>query len=125
MVIAQSTERLPVSTTVIVSVVLLVSGAALLETARRARAGRLPRNRWAGIRVSATMAGDAAWEAGHRAAAPALAVAGVVSLAGGVVVLLRLAARPTALTLGGVIVGLLAAVLTATVVAIRAARRAG
>ncbi|HVE93782.1 MAG TPA: SdpI family protein [Acidimicrobiales bacterium] len=46
--------------------------------------GRLPRNRWAGMRTKATMASDESWAAGHRASAPATAVAGVLTLVAGV-----------------------------------------
>lgn len=38
--------------------------------------GRLPRNRWAGIRVPATMTSPEAWARAHRAAGPAMAAGG-------------------------------------------------
>ncbi len=40
-------------------------------------AGKLPRNRFAGIRTSATMASDEAWRTAHTAGGPALVFGGV------------------------------------------------
>jgi hypothetical protein len=37
--------------------------------------GRLPRNRWAGVRTSATLRNDPAFEAGNRVAGPAVIAA--------------------------------------------------
>lgn len=60
------------SAILIVAVVLVIThlGLAVLmaTVTARAAAGRLPRNQWVGIRTPATMRGEAAWIAGHRAA---------------------------------------------------------
>ncbi|HET8957262.1 MAG TPA: SdpI family protein [Microcella sp.] len=64
---------------------LILSGATLL-IGRAGRDGALGRNRAVGIRTSATLASDAAWQAAHRAAAPlvqkAAAVAGTFAVVG-------------------------------------------
>jgi uncharacterized membrane protein len=49
----------------------------VLVIGRLAATGRLPRNPLAGIRIPSTMRSDAAWRAGHSAAASALTTAGV------------------------------------------------
>lgn len=55
--------------------VLLAGG--LLMVAALCANGRLPRNGFVGIRLPATMRTDAAWIAGHRAAAGPLALLGL------------------------------------------------
>lgn len=61
--------------TAILGIALLVLAGALAMAGLAGRAGRLPRNRWVGIRVPALQANDEAWQAGHRAAAGALLAA--------------------------------------------------
>lgn len=65
---------------------LLVLAGAVLLVGMAGRDGTLGRNRAVGIRTSATLASDAAWQAAHRAAAPlmqkAAAVAGTSALLG-------------------------------------------
>lgn len=95
------------------------------------RRGALTRNTSLGIRTSATLASDAAWAAGHRAASPytraaaiASAVLAVALLAAAFVVPADLTAVPVlavVLTSYGITVGLLFA---GTRVANRAARAA-
>ena len=46
---------------------LLLGGVVLVYVGLLERRGRLPRNRWVGIRTRTTMASDAAWTAAHRA----------------------------------------------------------
>ncbi len=65
--------------------VLLLAGLLLLTTAGLGARGRLPRNRFAGVKTPATLASDAAFAAAHRAAAVPLGAAGAVAtVAGGV-----------------------------------------
>ena len=59
----------------IVAIALLILSAVLIGVGLAGLTERLPRNRWAGIRVSSVQASDAAWRAGHRAAAGAVMAA--------------------------------------------------
>lgn len=52
------------------------------------KAGNLTRNGLVGVRTSATMESDAAWQAGHRAAVPALSLGLMIFIVGTVAVLL-------------------------------------
>lgn len=58
-----------------------IAGAILIALGRLGATGRLPRNIVAGIRIPSTMRSDAAWRAGHQAAASALTAAGTGSVA--------------------------------------------
>lgn len=49
------------------SIVLIAGGAIVAFMALLGRDGRLPRNRWAGIRLPSTMRSDKAWYAAHKA----------------------------------------------------------
>lgn len=49
--------------------------------------GRLPRNHFAGVRTSATLAGDAAWREGHRVGSAPLIFAAVAALMMGLAIL--------------------------------------
>lgn len=50
-------------------------------------AGRLPRNRWAGVRTDATMASDTAWTLAQRIASPGYLGGALVLLLGGLLAL--------------------------------------
>jgi uncharacterized membrane protein len=71
----------------LLGVVLLVAGGALLTVGLLGWQGRLPRNRFAGIRTPATLRSDAAFSAANRVAAPPVLAAGAVCAAGGVLAL--------------------------------------
>ncbi len=72
-------------------VILLGAGVAMATVALLAQSGRLPPNRYAGIRTPGVMRNERTWRAGHAAAAPWLLAAGIVVTAGS---LLLLATRP-------------------------------
>jgi len=69
---------------VLQSLRLSLAGVIVIGLGRLAATGRLPRNVVAGIRIPSTLRSDEAWDAGHRAAASALTVAGAGPLAVGV-----------------------------------------
>lgn len=62
----------------------LVSIIAGLITIRRGRAGSLPRNYFAGIRLPSTLRTDVAWAAAHRASWMSIALTGLILAAWGV-----------------------------------------
>lgn len=75
---------------VILAVVYLVAALVVLAVARGSRNGTLGRNAFVGVRTRETFAGDAAWQAGQRAArrrylrlVPVLLVAAVAALVNG------------------------------------------
>jgi hypothetical protein len=57
--------------------VLFIAGVLIVAMAALGAAGRLPRNFLAGVRIPSTMRSDAAWVAGHRAAAAPLTFLGI------------------------------------------------
>lgn len=78
---------MPLLPRLLVGCLLVLVGVALLTTAVLGARGRLPRNRWAGVRTSATLASDAAFALAQRVAAAPLGAAGAVAVAGGAVVI--------------------------------------
>lgn len=94
--------------------VLLFGGILLLVVAHRSAQERLGRNRFVGVRTSATMRSDDAFRVGNRAAASATRLGGMISVVSGIFVLLVPAGGPlgvgvavvgTAVMLGMVILG--------------------
>ena len=73
---------------VIAGIAMMVGGTALVVLGALARAGRLTRQSFVGLRTKATMASDEAWDAAHEAAANWVVGAGAVLFAGGVGVML-------------------------------------
>ena len=71
----------------VAGIVLTVSGAAVALSGVLALTGRLTRNRWAGVRTSATMRNDQAFAVGNRAAGPAVLAGGIVAVVCGVIAL--------------------------------------
>ena len=70
---------------VVIGVLFALVGAAMLVTGARIRAGKLPRNRFVGMRTSTTMRSDEAWDAAQRATLPSLWIAGSVLIVLGAV----------------------------------------
>lgn len=103
------------------AVVMLVSGAVLCYIGFRSARGQLPRNRFAGVRTSATMRSDEAFEVGNRAAAPLTIVAGVVAVLGAVSLVL-LSQSLAGISLGVGVVLMLGCVIAGGVKGHRAAR---
>lgn len=52
----------------VLAVALLLLAAVLVGVGLASLTARLPRNRWLGVRVAATVADEEGWRAGHRAA---------------------------------------------------------
>jgi hypothetical protein len=102
----------------------LAAGAVVSAVGLLGRAGKLPRQHWAGIRLPSTMRTKEAWYAGHVAGGPMLVVAGSGGLLTGVLLLL---ARPSAVVMQTVSLAagawLVVWVLLASCAAVRAARR--
>ncbi len=61
----------------------MLAGLALVCVGVLGWRGRLPRNRFAGVRPPASLGSDAAFRAANRVAAPPVVAAGAVCLAGG------------------------------------------
>jgi hypothetical protein len=107
----------------VVAIVNAVVGVFAVVIARLSAAGRLPRQGLVGIRIPSTMRSDETWVAGHRAAAPAMTVAGAGAVAFGI---LDLVINPSHGALPWVgLVWLLGWFAVATVIANRAARAVG
>jgi uncharacterized membrane protein len=70
---------------IVIGVLFALGGVAMLVIATRIRVGKLPRNRWAGMRTTATMRSDEAWDAAQRATLPSLWITGPVLIALGAV----------------------------------------
>ncbi len=66
---------------------LALAGLLLLAVAVLGARGRLPRNRWAGVRTVETLRSDAAFLLANRVAAAPIGAAGAVAVAGGLVTL--------------------------------------
>lgn len=83
----------PVESLTIVLPLLFLAGL-FIALAHWAEKGNLERNSLIGIRTPATLQSDAAWEAGHRAAAPALRTWGWVEFIGAILVLVSALLAP-------------------------------
>jgi len=84
---------------IVLLVVMVGSGVLLIWMARATAAGRLKRNSIAGIRIPSTMASDEAWLAAHVRAKRPTVLAGVVSIASGLVALLPVSAPVLAIAI--------------------------
>lgn len=66
--------------TVTFMVSLLALSVILLAVGAKMRSGELVRNNFIGVRTRSTLANDAAWEAGHKAGALSMVMAGLSGL---------------------------------------------
>jgi len=98
-----SSDPMPWSPIIILSVTLVGSGVLLAWIGNQARLGRLERNTWAGIRTATTMSSDEAWQAAHLAAGWLMVVAGAVSVLGGLALLSRPSNRDGVLVVMGTV----------------------
>lgn len=78
---------MPTSLRLTVGLVLVAAGIALTVIAVLGARAALRRNRWAGVRTTASLSSDAAFTLANRVAAVPLGAGGVVAAAGGAVVL--------------------------------------
>lgn len=108
----------------IVTAVLVVAGIALLAVAVLGARSALRRNRWAGVRTPATMASEAAFTLGNRAAAVPVGAAGAVGVAGGAVLVAGAGGAVFWIVLAVSVVGLLVLAGIGGVVGDRAAAAA-
>ena len=101
---------------------LLLAGLLTLYVTRAAAAGELPRNGLVGIRTRKTQRDDAAWQAGHAAAAPLVRAVTFVCFAASALVLVG-----AAVTQEPAVVGVIALLASMAILALmlRAARVAG
>ena len=70
----------------VVGWLLVVAGIAIVATAAMARAGRLSRQSWIGIRTRTTMTTDEAWYAAHEAGGAWIIAGGAIMALGGLLV---------------------------------------
>ncbi|MCQ9367819.1 SdpI family protein [Brevibacterium sp. 91QC2O2] len=68
----------------VTGIVLLLAGALIVVMAIMAGIGKLGMNPLVGIRVAPLMRSEEAWRIGHKAGAPALIVAGIGAMIGGI-----------------------------------------
>jgi hypothetical protein len=96
----------PPTVRLIVAALLLLAGAVLVVLAALGASGRLPRNRFAGVRTPSSLRTADAFVLANRVAAGPMGAAGVVGLAGGAALLFA-PGGGTAWVLGGIaVVGL-------------------
>jgi hypothetical protein len=62
---------------------MFVAGLLIMWLGDRAAAGKLSRNRWAGIRTPSTLKSDAAWEIAHEVGGPWMSRGGLLGAVGG------------------------------------------
>lgn len=107
----------------VAAAVVIVAGGLVALVGVLGCLGRLPRNRLAGVRTSATLRSDRAFEVGNRVAGPAVIVGGVAAMVSGLVALSLPERDMTACVLAGVVV-MVALAVVGGVRGDRAARRA-
>jgi len=106
---------------VVGSIVLALGGVILIGVGFAGLLGRLPRNRWAGVRTPSSLASDHAFTLANRVAGPAVLAGGtLLLLASGSVVGFDGPLRPVAVTLN--VLGALALVVAGGALGTAAAR---
>ena len=88
---AYPVARVPVTVRLVVGSLLVLAGLALVVVAVLGARSVLRRNRWVGVRTSATLASETQFVAGNRAAAVPVGAAGAVAAVGGAFLLLATA----------------------------------
>jgi hypothetical protein len=100
----------------------ILSGSAIVWTARACASGRIKRNWAIGIRVSATLKSEEAWLACHQRAQRPLTLGGLALLFAGIAGFLPLALPASLAIVGAGALTMLVFVLFAAIVGVRTAR---
>jgi SdpI/YfhL protein family len=116
-------ERVPVTVRLTVGSLLVLAGLAMLVVAALGARSVLRRNRWVGVRTTATLASETQFVAGNRAAAVPVGAAGVVATGGGAFLLVGGTAVLDWVVLTISLLGLLALAVLGGLVGHRAAAR--
>jgi hypothetical protein len=111
----------PVTARLVVGSLLVLAGLALVVVAVLGARSVLRRNRWIGVRTSATLASETQFVAGNRAAALPVGAAGVVAAIGGAVLLAGGAAALEWVVLGVSLLGVVGLTVIGGLVGDRAA----
>jgi len=107
---------------ILIVVLPIVSGSAIVWTARACASGRIKRNWAVGIRVPATMKSEDAWLACHLRAQYPLTLGGLAMIVAGIAGFLPLALSASLAIVGAGALTMLVFVLFAAIVGVRAAR---
>ena len=107
---------------IFIIVLPIVSGSAIVWTARACASGRITRNWAIGIRVPATLKSEDAWLACHQRARRPLSLGGLALLFAGIAGILPLALPTSIAVVGAGALTMLGFVLYSAVVGVRAAR---
>jgi SdpI/YfhL protein family len=100
----------PLSIRLVLGAVELLAGLGLLTVALLGARGRLRRNRWAGVRTTASLRGDDAFALANRVAAVPLGAAAAVAVVAGAVLLAGADGAPAWVVFGIGVLGTLALV---------------
>lgn len=107
----------------IAGIVLAASGTLVAVSGVLGLTAKLPRNRWSGVRTSATMRSDRAFEIGNRVAGPAVLAGGIAAILCGVLAITLPGNTDVAWVLAGAII-MVVLVVVGGIQGDRAARRA-
>lgn len=116
----------PIASAILVAILLVVGNLLVILMLTLCANGTIMRGGLAGIRTGATRSSDEAWLGGHIAARPIAQIGnGVGAVLGAATLLVSHTVGPYLSVLGATVVVTLGAVVVASVVAHRAARRIG